>query len=606
MIAKKIPNKKKLSTKKTRIYALTNYLMKPQNENNVEKCIYSNSRNFISSKHKVQQAEMLALALEAPRSRDPINHYVLSWPQFEKPNIKQVDEAVDIFLDELELSDHQIFYALHDDTENIHCHLVINRVHPISEKVIEINKGWDIKAIHKAVARIEKAQGWQPEEGALYVVNEAGVVVSNKAKKENNNNKNIKISHQGVIDEEHRKGEKSAMRIGKELTAGLFNKVESWQELHDKLSEYDMQYEKKGSGSILRINGVAVKSSSISRDAALSKLEKKLGVFMQNNTNDLPPLDSYEEDLIQQSTNKSAAPISIFTEEAKPIIDRDASNDAEDESVKDDAIAAAVKRKKDVHQDYLDERKKNNDEVLEQKEITKSKIDDMKKEEYDRLLQEKKEIEDHAMFKVFINPLQGSAMNKSVERTKEFVDSAWNDFKSKIITKELSENFSDFETWLEGKSEGQPAIKFEGVFMKASQGGVLTKSNDQTEVEGQSKQNRWKEFIDKDIIKVKKNDDGLTDYAHWKFAKTPFMTETEHELKVSGVGTDKDLESIAFALLKAQDKFGKVELQGDNIFIERCQAACEKFDIDMTNFVGLSREAVQTNENEHTQTVRTR
>jgi hypothetical protein len=601
MIAKKIPNKKKLSTKKTRIYALTNYLIKPQNENNVEKCIYSNSKNFISSKHKVQQAEMLALALEAPRSRDPINHYVLSWPHFEKPNIKQVDEAVDIFLDELELSDHQIFYALHEDTENIHCHLVINRVHPISEKVIEINKGWDIKAIHKAVARIEKAQGWQPEEGALYVVNEAGDVVSNKARKEKNNNKNIKITHQGVIDEEHRKGEKSAMRIGKELTVGLFNKVESWQELHDKLSEFDMQYEKKGSGSILRINGVAVKSSSISRDAAISKLEKKLGVFMQSNTNDLPPLESYEEDLI----NKSAAPISIFTEEAKPIIERDASNDASDDDVKDDAIAAAVKRKKDAHQDYLDERKKNNDEVLEQKEIAKSKIDDMKKNEYDRLLQEKKEIEDHARFKVFTKPLQLAAMNKSVERTNEFVDSAWNDFKSKVITKELSENFAEFDTWQQGKNEGQPAIEFEGVFMKASAGGVLTKSNNQAEIESEAKQNRWKEFIDKDIIKVKKHGE-YTDYSHWKFAKTPFMIETELELKVSGVGTDKDLESIAFALLKAQDKFGVVELEGDNIFIERCQAACEKFDIDMTNFAGLSRDSVQTNDKEYMQTVRTR
>ena len=38
---------------------------------------------------------------------------------------------------------------------------MVNRVHPITRKVIEINKGFDLEALHRAVARIEHVQGWR-------------------------------------------------------------------------------------------------------------------------------------------------------------------------------------------------------------------------------------------------------------------------------------------------------------------------------------------------------------------------------------------------------------------------------------------------------------
>jgi hypothetical protein len=40
---------------------------------------------------------MLALSQEAVRSKDTINHYVMSWQAGEQPSHAQIDEAVSLF-----------------------------------------------------------------------------------------------------------------------------------------------------------------------------------------------------------------------------------------------------------------------------------------------------------------------------------------------------------------------------------------------------------------------------------------------------------------------------------------------------------------------------
>ena len=92
----------------------------------------------------------------------------------EQPSPEQVEEAVSIFMDELGWKDHQAIYGLHSDTDNIHLHIVINRVHPETLKIVEKNRGFDIELAHKAIARIEHAQGWQREQNGRYQVLENG------------------------------------------------------------------------------------------------------------------------------------------------------------------------------------------------------------------------------------------------------------------------------------------------------------------------------------------------------------------------------------------------------------------------------------------------
>ena len=85
MIVSKIENSKKSSGKAARVAGVVDYIVAPENENSVEKCVFHEAVNFLSHDLKSQKAEMTALAQEAVRSKDPIDHWVLSWKSHERP-----------------------------------------------------------------------------------------------------------------------------------------------------------------------------------------------------------------------------------------------------------------------------------------------------------------------------------------------------------------------------------------------------------------------------------------------------------------------------------------------------------------------------------------
>ncbi len=272
MIFKKAINPNAAASKKRRITKLTNYILSPQNRNENEKCIYSNSRGFIiSDTPKSEQLEMIALANENVKSKDPIEHYIISWQLGEQPTTDQIEQSIDILIEEMGIKNHQIIYGVHDDTKNIHLHLAINRINPSTLKATRINGGFDIEAGHKAIARITAEQGWNQEQNDLYEVLEDKIVYRKTVKKENVSQKSKRI--------EIKTGEPSAERIGKKIAAPLIKSAASWQELHESLAKENIIFERKGSGAIVWIDNIALKASSIDRKASLGKLEKRLGPY---------------------------------------------------------------------------------------------------------------------------------------------------------------------------------------------------------------------------------------------------------------------------------------------------------------------------------------
>lgn len=276
-IFKKIKWKTKKS-KTVRITELTNYISKPEDVNAKEKCVYFNSRNFVFDGFKAQQLEMIALAEAAPRSDNPVNHYLLSWQEDEQPTVDQIEECVSILLKELGLDECQTCYGVHDDTENIHLHIAVNRVHPLTEKVLKPNKGFDIEAGHKAAAKIAHIQGWKTEPNARYMILEDNSVAQRKKHKER------KTPDQEKIRIEIETGEKSAERIAIEQAAPIILQAKSWAELHASLEKKGFRFERKGSGAVVFVGDTAVKASSIHRSASLGRLQKRLGPFEDRNS----------------------------------------------------------------------------------------------------------------------------------------------------------------------------------------------------------------------------------------------------------------------------------------------------------------------------------
>ncbi|WP_217469174.1 TraI/MobA(P) family conjugative relaxase [Paraburkholderia ultramafica] len=253
--------------------ALTTYIRKPRSDHTQEKCIYFAARGFLSDDLATQIEEMVALADVAVRSRDPIGHYLLSWREGEQPTVEQVESAVTIFLDELGLENHQAFYGLHIDTNNLHLHIEVNRVDPETFRPTEINKGYDREAVHRAVARIEHAQGWQRELNGRYIVLENGEVVRAISGEQS------RKPDQRKQDMENRTGEKSAVRIAIERGSEILRTAVTWQALHSHLAEQGLRYERVGSGAKIFVGDIAVKASDVDRTASLGQLQKRLGAF---------------------------------------------------------------------------------------------------------------------------------------------------------------------------------------------------------------------------------------------------------------------------------------------------------------------------------------
>jgi RepB DNA-primase from phage plasmid/Relaxase/Mobilisation nuclease domain/Large polyvalent protein-associated domain 7 len=272
VIVKKARNPKKSAAKTARVGRLADYIVSPTRAG--EKCLYSGGRGFITEDHAGHKAEMLALSQESVRSKDTINHYVLSWREGEQPNPAQVEQAVTIFMDELGLRDHQAIYGLHVDTQNVHLHIAINRVHPDTGKVVEINKGFDLEAAHRGIARIEHAQGWQREKNGRYQVLETGAL--GRASEDENRQRQ---PAQRKRDMENRTGEKSAERIAIEEAGSILKGAASWEELHRQLAEKGMRYERVGSGAKVFVGDVPVKASDVDRSASLKRMQERLGVY---------------------------------------------------------------------------------------------------------------------------------------------------------------------------------------------------------------------------------------------------------------------------------------------------------------------------------------
>jgi hypothetical protein len=222
---------------------------------------------------------MLALAQNSTHSKDPINHYVLSWREGEQPTPAQIEEAVDLFLDTMGLVGHQTLYGLHADTDNVHLHLMVNRVHPLTRKVVEINKGFDLEALHRAVARIEHVQSWRREARGRYRVQADGTVQRVNRSAPAGPEEPVPTHGRSHRGNRHASGAQSATRMAIDLAAPAIRAATSWTDLHTRLAALGLRYQCKGSGAVLWVGDTAVKASRAGRDCSLLAVERRLGAY---------------------------------------------------------------------------------------------------------------------------------------------------------------------------------------------------------------------------------------------------------------------------------------------------------------------------------------
>jgi len=272
MIVKKMKRTNFSKSKAVMISELVDYIFAAQDELGKQKLAHFGSLNFLTTTRAAQKNEMIALAEESIQSKMPVSHWILSWKDEEQPTPEKVDFAVQYFLNLMEWRAHQAFYAVHKNTDNLHVHILVNRVHPDTLKVHRPNGGFDIDRAHLAIAKLERIQGWACEENSVYKESWTGRYFA-LTKRDS-----PKLCS-GAESLENATGEKSAQRIARERGQHIIKEATSWRELHEGLATVGLRFERKGSGALIWVGDEAVKASSVDRAFSLPKLVKKLGEF---------------------------------------------------------------------------------------------------------------------------------------------------------------------------------------------------------------------------------------------------------------------------------------------------------------------------------------
>lgn len=226
---------------------------------------------------ETSSTEMDMVAMQNTRCNDPVYHAILSWPTSERPTHDQIFESARYCLKRLGMEGHQYVFAIHDDTDNLHCHLTVNRVNPASYKVAAPYN--DYFTLDRCCRELELKNGWKHDNGP-YVVNGNGAISRNR--------KFYKSAPSAARQMEHFGDKESLFSYAvdncREKLNSLFMKGNySWDDVHDTLIAAGLELRKKGEG--LAIYDVAddeqcsVKASDLHPELTLSCQQELIGKF---------------------------------------------------------------------------------------------------------------------------------------------------------------------------------------------------------------------------------------------------------------------------------------------------------------------------------------
>ena len=282
MISKRIQPRTACGSKAMNIGETAKYVLglNLDEEKSTEKVTYWGSVNcdvISRESRELLVKEMVSLAMEKPKSVNPCEHFVQSWKITEKPTPKQTDEAVRITLSQLKMSDCKTIYGMHEDTENVHLHIYINRVNP-KTKIIQKLGLWKMECA-KALAAIEHTQGWTPEKRAMFKVLENGTLgIRNVV------NGKIDYISTGELAKIPRQGKPTDARDSKAvaLESGFDKAIaaaSSWEEAQANLDKVGGTLHTKGSGAVIlvRETGELIKASDVGKSCSGTALEKRFG-----------------------------------------------------------------------------------------------------------------------------------------------------------------------------------------------------------------------------------------------------------------------------------------------------------------------------------------
>lgn len=222
--------------------------------------------------------EMNAVAVQNSRCSDPVYHAILSWPEEERPDHHQIFDAARYCLKHLGMEGHQYVFAIHDDTDNLHVHLSVNRIHPVSYKAAGLYN--DYLNLDRSCRELELKHQWKHDNGP-WKVNDMGVIVRNRQFYKPAPAAAKRLEHFADYDslysyavDKCRETLESALMSGQNL---------SWYDIHDMFRTVGLEIRRKGEGlAVYDLNDdeqTPVRASRIHPELTLDSLREYCGEF---------------------------------------------------------------------------------------------------------------------------------------------------------------------------------------------------------------------------------------------------------------------------------------------------------------------------------------
>lgn len=266
-----------------------------------ERVVQIVTRNILSTEIEDIQFEMAVVAGMAPGSEDPIEHIVVSWPKGEHPTPEQVEKVLDIVLAVAGMAHHQAYAVLHGDTDNVHLHIALNRVDPVTGERVQIGRNIErsIETLHQATAIIEHRQGWRAQEKALYRADDEGCYDRDTGVRVRDANMlpcasaadqtrirqwraEQKLERKltaAARDFERRTGIESLQRRVIATAAPVFREAKTWDEVHRGLAGEGMRVRMLTAGAVIVCGDCEIAASTAWGGASGGKLVERLGPF---------------------------------------------------------------------------------------------------------------------------------------------------------------------------------------------------------------------------------------------------------------------------------------------------------------------------------------
>lgn len=291
-----------------------------QHQPNGERVLQIITRNLLTHSVEDQQLELSLIAGLAPGKDSPVDHLVVSWPDGVTPTPAQVEELIDLLLKIWRMERHQLFAAVHGDTQHVHVHIAVNRVDPFTGERIAFgaDDAWAMDTLHQSIAVAAHRFGWPTAENARYRADGTGCHDSASGVQVLNANDEPcasrtdwrrinKIRQREARDQaistearryELRTGYRSLERIAREHLAEVISEAVTWGGLHAELADRGVEYvlAPGGKGAHLTFEGRTIAASRAWGGASLDKLSRQIGCSFEPRASDVPVAPFVEQE----------------------------------------------------------------------------------------------------------------------------------------------------------------------------------------------------------------------------------------------------------------------------------------------------------------------